>query len=176
MIAFTRILVPTNLGEPSREAVKYGVSLARRFGASLFLLHVLRDEDYDAVVEAERVLEELVPEGTPHHPTQDEVVRTVARADLQQLLTPQEELETRTEYLLRPAGPDGPHVAIAECARDTAIDLIVIGKHGLGRLEQMMGGSVTEKVVRHASCPVMIVKHPGDKLMLQAERSQIAEA
>jgi nucleotide-binding universal stress UspA family protein len=176
MIAFSRILIPTNLGAPSKEAIRYGVSLARRFGARLFLLHVLRDEDYDAAVEAERVLEELVPDGATREPSADEVARTVARADLQQLLTQQEERETRAEFILRPAGPDGPHVAIADFARESEIDLIVIGKHGLGRIEHMLGGSVTEKVLRLAHCPVLVVKHPGDKLMLQAERTQIAEA
>jgi len=176
MIAFSRILIPTNLGDPSKEAIRYGVGLARSFGARLFLLHVLRDKDYDAAVEAERVLEELVPDGATREPSADEVARTVARADLEQLLTQQEERDTRAEFILRPAGADGPHVAIVEFARESEIDLIVIGKHGLGRLEHMLGGSVTEKVLRLAQCPVMVVKHPGDKLMLQAERTQIIEA
>jgi len=176
MIAFSRILIPTNLGDPSKEAIRYGVSLARRFGARVFLLHVLRDKDYEAAVEAERVLEELVPDGATREPSADEVARTVARADLEQLLTEQEERDTRAEFILRPAGADGPHVAIVEFARESEIDLIVIGKHGLGRLEHMLGGSVTEKVLRLALCPVLVVKHPGDKLMLQAERTQIVEA
>jgi universal stress protein A len=176
MIAFSRILIPTNLGDPSKEAIRYGVGLARSFGARLFLLHVLRDKDYEAAVEAERVLEELVPDGATREPSADEVARTVARADLEQLLTQQEERDTRAEFILRPAGADGAHVAIVEFARESEIDLIVIGKHGLGRLEHMLGGSVTEKVLRLAQCPVLVVKHPGDKLMLQAERTQIIEA
>ncbi len=158
MIALTQILVPTNLGEPSKIAIRYAVALAQQFGARVFLLHVLRSEDYDAAIEAERVLEQLVPEGA--QPSQDEVIRIVARADLRQLLSPEDERATRAEYLLRPAGSDGPHVAIIECARELGIDLVVMGKHGLGRIEHMLGGSVTEKVVRQASCPVMVVKHP----------------
>ncbi|MEQ1758007.1 MAG: universal stress protein [Vicinamibacterales bacterium] len=160
MIAFTRVLVPTNLGEPSKAAIKYGVALATQFGAQLFLLHVLRSEDFDDAVEAERVLEQLVPEERRGEPTPDEVVRTVARADLRRLLTPEEEQATRAEYLLRPAGVDGPHAAITQCARESGIELIVMGKHGLGRVERMLGGSVTEKVLRLAPCPVLVVRHP----------------
>ena len=179
MIALTRILVPTNLGEPSKLAVKYGVALSRQFKAQLFLLHVLRSGDYDAAVEAERVLEQLVPEGAQLQggpgPSADDVVRTVARADLRQLLSPEDEKDTRAEYLLRPAGADGAHAAIAECARAMRIELIVIGKHGLGRIEQMLGGSVTEKLVRQAPCPVMIVKHPGHEFVLPDDQTTVAE-
>ena len=167
MIALTRILVPTNLGEPSKAAIRHGVAFARQFKSQLFLLHVLRSEDYDAAIEAERVLEELAPDTTqPRGPSPDDVVRTVARADLQKLLGPQEERDTRAEYLLRAAGSDGPRAAIAQCAREMGVELIIIGKHGLGRIEQMLGGSVTERLVRQAPCPVMIVKHPGQEFVL----------
>jgi len=176
MIAFTRILVPTNLHGPSKEAVRYGVALARQFDAKLFLLHVLRNEDYDAVVEAERVLETLAPEGSQSgEPNPDEVARTVARADLQQLLNPQEETATSAEYLLRPSGTDGPAAAIADCAREMDIDLIVIGKHGMGRIEHMLGGSVTERVLGQAPCPVLVVRHPGAAQVMNEALSEIAE-
>jgi nucleotide-binding universal stress UspA family protein len=176
MIALTRILVPTNLGEPSKAAIRYGVALARQFHAQLFLLHVVRSADYDAAIEAERVLEKLAPDDAQRgEPSQDQVIRTVACADLRQLLDPQEEQDTRAEYLLRPAGSDSPHATIAQCAREMGIELIVIGKHGLGRIEQMLGGSVTEKLVRQAPCPVMIVKHPGHEFVLPDALAQTAE-
>ncbi len=176
MTAFTRILVPTNLGEPSKEAIKYGVALARQYGAKLFLLHVLRKDDYDAVVEAERVLEKLVPEeAQPDEPNPDDVVRAVARADLRQLLSSHQEMVTGAEYLLRPAGPEGPPAAIVDCASELGVDLIVVGKHGIGRIEHMLGGSVTEKVLARASCPVMVVKHPGLAPVLQERFAELPE-
>lgn len=158
VITLTRILVPTNLGEPSKTAVKYAVAFARQLGAQLFLLHVLPARDFDAAIEAERVVETLVPD-TPQQaePNLDDVVRNAAREDLHRLLDPQEERDTRAEFLLRAAGSGGPHVAIATCAREQGIELIIMGKHGLGLVEHMLAGSVTEKVVRQAPCPVMIV-------------------
>jgi nucleotide-binding universal stress UspA family protein len=161
VIALTNILVPTNLGAPSKAAVRYGVALARQFGARLFLLHAMNDRDFEAAVEAERVLEELAPSTTRGEgPNLDDVVKTVARADLQRLLSPEEERDTRADYQLRPFGPAGPHTAIVACARDLSADLIIMGKHTLGRVEHLIAGSVTERVIREAPCPVMIVQHP----------------
>jgi len=169
MITLTRILVPTNLGEPSKVALRYGVAFARQFGARLFVLHVLRPQDFDAAVEAERVVETLLPDPTqPLAPEPDEVARNAARADLRRLLDTQDERDARVEYLLRAARSGGPAGEITACALENGIDLIIMGKHGLGRVEYMLAGSVTERVVRHASCPVMIV-HPQEREIVRPD-------
>lgn len=163
MFALTRILVPTNLGEPSRTALRYGVAFARQFGAKLFLLHVLDAKDLDAALETERVLEVLSPdraEPTTSEPSETEVARNAARHDLGSLLTLDDERATGAEYLLRGSGVAGPGEAIVACARELDVELIVMGKHHLGFVEHLIGGSVAEKVVRHAPCPVLIVQHP----------------
>ena len=54
----------------------------------------------------------------------------------------------------------GAAEAILTCARELDVELIVMGKHHLGFVEHMLAGSVAEKVVRHAPCPVLIVQHP----------------
>lgn len=166
MIALTRILVPTNLGEPSRAALRYGVAFARQFNARLFLLHVLPEAEYHAAVEAERVVEQFVADEHQPEPSADDVVRTVARADLRQLLDPDDERATRAEYLLRPGTAEGPHRAIVRCAADLGVELIVIGKHGLGRVERMLGGSVTERLLREAPCPVMVIRQKEHEFVL----------
>ena len=163
MFALNRILVPTNLGEPSRTAVQYGVAFARQFGAKLFLLHVLEAKELDAVLETERVLEVLSPDESEHpngEPSPLEVARNAARHDLAQLLTQSDEYDTHAEYLLRASGIAGPADAIVACARELGVELIVMGKHHLGFVEHILAGSVAEKVVRHAPCPVLIVQHP----------------
>ena len=162
MFALTRILVPTNLGEPSRAAIQYGVAFARQFGARLFLLHVLDARDFDAALETERVLEVLSADApdTGNEPSSLEVARNAARHDLAQLLTLEEERDTQAEYLLRASGMAGSADAIVACARELSVELIVMGKHHLGFVEHMIAGSVAEKVVRHAPCPVLIVQHP----------------
>jgi nucleotide-binding universal stress UspA family protein len=58
-----------------------------------------------------------------------------------------------------------PH-EIAACARDLGVDLIIMGRHRQGRVDQMLAGSVTEKVVRQAPCPVLVVHHPEHEFVL----------
>ena len=169
MFALNRILVPTNLGEPSRTAIQYGVAFARQFGAKLYLLHVLDAKDLDAALETERVLETLSPdenERAATEPRELEVARNAARHDLGRLLDLQEEQDTRAEYLLRGSGMAGPSDAIVACARELKCELIVMGKHNLGFVEHLLAGSVAEKVVRHAPCPVLIVQHPEHDFVL----------
>jgi len=163
MFALTRILVPTNLGEPSQTAVKYGVAFSRQFGAKLFLVHVLPANTFDAAIETERVMEVLGSDARASpdaEPTDEEIARNAARQDLGQLLDRDDERETRAEYLLRAYGAEGPDQAIVSCATELGVELIVMGKRRLGFVEQLIAGSVTEKVVRHAPCPVLIVQHP----------------
>lgn len=166
MFALTRILVPTNLGDPSRAAIAYGVAFARQFGAKLFLLHVLPARELAAALETERVMEVLSPDA-PSRPEglgagldPDEVARNAARQDLEGLLSPQAETDTHAEYLLRGSGLAGPGDAIVACAAELGVELIVMGKHRLGFVEHLIAGSVTEKVIRYAPCPVLIVQHP----------------
>jgi len=178
VFALNRILVPTNLGEPSRAAVQYGVAFARQFGAKLFLLHVLDAKGLDAALETERVLEVLSPDAAERpsgEPTPLEVARNAARHDLARLLTPADEQDTHAEYLLRGSGIAGAADAICACARELDVELIVMGKHHLGFVEHMIAGSVAEKVVRHAPCPVLIVQHPEHDFVV-AESQQATAA
>ena len=180
MFALTRILVPTNLGEPSKAAIKYGVGFARQFGAKLFLAHVLPAREFDTAIEAERVIETLLPEALPQErpdpgPSPNDLFRNAAREDLSRLLEPQEEQDTRVEYLLRAAGPGGPGNEIVACAGELGVELIIMGKHRLGFVEHLLAGSVTEKVVRQAPCPVLIVQHPEHDFVLADDSGRESE-
>lgn len=178
MFALTRILVPTNLGEPSRAAIRYGVAFARQFRAKLFLLHVLDAKGLDAALETERVLEVLsagADGGPANEPSSLEIARNAARHDLAQLLKLEDERDTQAEYLLRASGMAGPAEAIVACARELDVELIVMGKHHLGFVEHVLAGSVAEKVVRHAPCPVLTVQHPEQEFVV-AEPPQATAA
>jgi len=165
MIALKRILVPTNLGEPSRAAVRYGVALAAQFRARLYLVHVLPEREYEAAIEAERVVETLLPQvmdenAPPAETTPEQVARNVAVRDMKGLLDAGEEQDTRAEYLVRSAGTHGPGEAIVACANELKVELVVMGKHRMRFVEHLLAGSVTETVVRDSPCPVLIVHFP----------------
>jgi nucleotide-binding universal stress UspA family protein len=172
VFALTRILVPTNLGEPSKAAVQYGVAFARQFDAKLYLGHVLPSRALDVAIETERVMETLLPQSEGRPPPEldpTDVARNAAREDMGRLLDADAERDTRAEYLLRPESGGGAGDAIVACALELDVELIVMGKHRLGFVEHLLAGSVTENVVRHAPCPVLIVQHPEHDFVLPDE-------
>src|ERR1043166_8369603 len=153
MIALKRILVPTDFSEASAAAVTYGVALARAFRAQLHLLHVEVRHDLEIMVERELVVERLLSETSPPH-----VHQNAARELLGKILTEHEEQELRPEYVLRSSGRGGPYVEIVRYAKERDVDLIVMGTHGRGFVAHMLMGSVAEKVVRNAPCPMLTVR------------------
>src|SRR5262245_45909778 len=145
MIALNCILVPTDFSETSEAAVRYGVALARAFNAKLVLLHIETRDALEMMVEGElaveRTLDDIGVANVHHNP---------AQALLGKSLTEQEERDTKAEYVLRASGLGGPYVEIVRYAQERAIDLIVMGTHGRGRVAHMLMGSIAEKVVWRA--------------------------
>ena len=174
MIALKRILVPSDFSEASEAAVKYGVALARAFNAQLLLLHVEVRHDFEVMVESRRVAEQALSEVTPAQDSpgpegsmaRDQEIQHAARALFGTMLTEQDERDVHAEYVLRVSGLGGPYVEIVRYAQEREIDLIVMGTHGRGFVEHMLMGSVAEKVVRKAPCPVLTVRHPEHEFVL----------
>jgi len=139
MISVKRILVPTDFSETSDAALKYGVGLAQTFSAQLYLLHVPGEtgENFEA-----------------DFPTGQ--FENMARERLETLMSGQEARQLRPEYATRIGAPADEIVRYAD---DRDIDLIVMGTHGRSGMAHMLLGSVAEKVVRGARCPVLTVRH-----------------
>jgi nucleotide-binding universal stress UspA family protein len=171
MIALKHILVPTDFSDASESAVRYGVALARAFGAKLYLLHVAERQELDVSVERQRVvdtfLSEMTAKGVPVG--LDESIQHAARELLGGLLSREDQEAVGAEYVLRASGRGGPYVEIVRCARDSSIDLIVMGTHGRGFVAHMLMGSVAEKVVRRAPCPVLTVRHPEHEFIMPGD-------
>jgi nucleotide-binding universal stress UspA family protein len=146
MIAMKHVLVPTDFGEPADAALTYGRELAGRFGATLHVLNVADSifvtsfgVDRFAVM-AQRDFEESMR------------VRLRKR-----VMTVDGSGPPATVAVVTSASPA---TAILDYAKENGVDLIVMGTHGRGGLAQMLMGSVAERVVRLASCPVLIVHNP----------------
>jgi nucleotide-binding universal stress UspA family protein len=174
MFVLNRILVPTNLGETSKAAIRYGVAFARQFDARLYVIHVLSEDEFETAIETERVIEELLPEAVPEGAIVDDnspgaLARNAAREELSELLSPDDESATRAEYLIRAAKPGKPGDTIVECAAELDVELIIMGKHRQGFVDHLLSGSVTEKVVRDAPCPVLIVHYPEHEFIVEDE-------
>jgi len=141
MIALKRILVPHDFSETSHAAVNYGIALARAFGARLYFLHV-GDR-------AQLELETEFPLGL------EGAVQDAVRERLLKIVAPLEQSELKPEFAVRPGSPASE---IVRYAKDNEIDLVVMGTHGRGVVSHAVLGSVAEKVVRTAPCPVLTLR------------------
>jgi nucleotide-binding universal stress UspA family protein len=140
MIVLKHVLVATDFSPPSMAALTYARELARRFGATLHVLHAVENlflrpmpaDPHTLIAAKTRALDDLVSDDD--------------RAQLHAVTS----LDVS----------DSPAEAIVEYARGKTIDLIVVGTHGRGTMSQLFVGSVAERVVRTAPCPVLTVRHP----------------
>lgn len=139
MIQLKQILVPIDFGEASAVALDYGCALARTFGASLHLLHVLENPFLRPTAIDPSVLKAAAVKHLGERLTGDCAALHTTAA-----------LETS----------DNPAEEIVKYAKRHAIDLVVMGTHGRGTMAQLLVGSVAERVVRAAPCPVLTVRHP----------------
>lgn len=152
MIDLKRILVSTDFSETSQAALRYGVELARRFRARLYLLHVPPDPGEAAEAE--------YPIGI------FDIMQNDAHDRLLHLLTDAEASELRPECAMRLGAPADE---IVKYATEHEIDLIVLGTHGRKGVARLVLGSVAENVVRHAPCPVLTVHHPEHEFVMEEE-------
>ncbi len=164
MIALKNILVATDFGEAAATALTYGCELARRFGATLHVLHVVDD----------MTVRLASASGLPYDTTRlQEELDEIERRQLEQLLTAEERLELHVKLVqVISAAPAREIVEYADAAR---IDLAIVGTHGRDAIAHWFMGSVAERVVRRAPCPVLIVRHP-ERDFIQPDALQTVRA
>ena len=149
-MTLTRILLPTDFSDTAQHALDYARELAGRFGASVHLLHVVPDPMQNWATEAMPVVSDLAERW---------------KADAERRL---EEIRLDGPQTVRAVRIGHAFVEILQYAADNAIDMIVMGTHGRGPVEHLLLGSVAEKVVRKASCPVLTVKQAGHVFVMPA--------
>jgi nucleotide-binding universal stress UspA family protein len=141
-IGLKTILVPVDFSDSARKALQYALALGRLFKAEITLLHVAPELAEDSRVTF------TMPE------LQQEILQDAA-----QNLRREIERAGTAELKLNPVVKKGtPYHEIVETARQMNADLIVIGTHGRTGLKHVFMGSTAERVVRHATCPVLVVR------------------
>jgi nucleotide-binding universal stress UspA family protein len=156
MIRLKQILVPTDFSEPSDAALKYGRELARAFGAHLQILNVVDARTATVVGPEGYMVGNLVE---MQRDAEEE-----ARNQLKSLIDHADRREPDAKAVLLTSST--PALAIINHAKEADIDLIVMGTHGRGGFGHLLMGSVAEKVVRLAPCPVLTVRHPEHEFVL----------
>ena len=155
MFELKRILCPTDLSENSRKAVALTLSMSSKYGAKAFFLYVtdrpardVYDENASAALEMEaieddermvrddvrRAMDSMIAAGSPEVPSDDLAYRVASGNISNQILRAAEEAQT---------------------------DLIVMGSHGRVTIKDFVLGSEAERVVKKATCAVLVVKPEG---------------
>lgn len=142
-LSLKRILVPVDFSKCSESAVDYAVALAAQFGASLLLLHVVEPFHAGAFAEG----------GTEH------------RLHVSRLQESNQALARLAKQKVPPSVRARQYVkmgnaalTITAAARRMNADLIVISTHGHTGVKHLLIGSIAEKIIRHAHCPVLTVR------------------
>jgi len=157
-ISIRRILFPTDFSAPAKEAQLYAMSLADRFGAELHLLHVVPlvvpypDASFPWVVPENEM--QLQVEAASRH------------------LAKELDATWAQEHVVVYKAVMGLAVdEILGYVKEHDIDLLVVGTHGHSGLARLLIGSVAEKLVRTATCPVLTVHPTGHQFLIDTSDS-----
>jgi nucleotide-binding universal stress UspA family protein len=148
MFAPKNILVPTDFSEYSVKALKEAVDIAAQHGSKIHLLHVVDRQVQECAID---------------YRLSDEIVRSLKKESLK---TSKDALEKEVEKTIKDKNIKVvirvkrgiPAQTILREQKAKKIDLIVIASHGKTGLVKQLMGSVADKVVKGAKCPVMVVK------------------
>jgi nucleotide-binding universal stress UspA family protein len=152
----SRILAPTDFSKFSGFALEWAAYLAQTMKADLILLHVIPEEEG-------KIIREIIGEGAIAHipmgVRQDVLEERKKKVQEQFDLDISREIKSavKMEKVLQIGVP---FLEIIRVAKEKDVDLIVMGTHGRTGLTHTLIGSVAEKVVHHAHCPVLTIKHP----------------
>lgn len=146
-IRMDRILCPVDFSPSSDYALQYALDLARMFGAQLTLLHVVEMPFLPSYAMA----------GVPDLSLPLEQIEEGARKGLARLA---EQCGKKHDKVTTELRTGTAFMEIISYAREIKADLVVVGTHGRTGLSHLIIGSVAERVVRKAPCPVLSIRHP----------------
>jgi len=146
MISIKNILCPIDYSVYSEKALKYAIEFAEKYNAKLYLMHVLDIRIYD-ITDPELYNVNVIDKETINK----------LRERLHKCISE----DTRKNIEVETLVIEGvPFAEIIKKAREYKVDLIVLGTHRRTGLSHAIMGSVAEKVVRKAPCPVLTIRHP----------------
>lgn len=151
MINLKKILCPIDHSDCSKEALRYAVSFAMKDEAKLYLLHVIDIRSFDESIDA---MSKQIPDDETLNQLKTKLLDCIPE-------------EIRSSMDVEAIVVQGiPFAEIISTARKENIDMIVIGSHGRTGIAHIMLGSVSEKVIRKAPCPVLTVRQSNHKFVM----------
>ncbi len=141
------ILFPTDFSEGSAQALQYAVEFAKKYGAKLYILHVIYDMAKGSGL--------YVP-----HVSMDQLYKDIQEGAKKELDNFGVELLDGMKNVERVVMTGVPHHEIVEFANKNKIDMIIIGTHGRTGIDRILFGSTASQVVHNSPCPVLTVRVP----------------
>ena len=148
MIKFKRILFPTDFSPSAQHALDYAISVALEYESSIILAHVIEDISFNSSF----TLTSFPTSLGYHHGMEER-----AKDELTKAISPQLKRQINTEEVI---ARGKPFVEIIRLAKEKNADLIVMATHSQTGIRHSHLGSTSERVVRKAPCPVMVIRHP----------------
>ncbi len=155
MILLNSVLVAFDFSETSLNALTYGRNLAAAFGGRLHVLHVA---DVIATSAAQ-----FYPEG---HGDPETRATSLAMSQLRAFLSADDGGQSATPAVRLSRSPADE---IVKHAKEIHADVIIVGTHGRDGVSRLLMGSVAEHVVRHAPCPVLVVRPQEHEFVVPGE-------
>ena len=147
---FRHILCPTDMKERAYIALKKAVQIAHQFNSKITVLNV----HPEFIAQQEREMLRVSFDGLKEKYRRVAIEsREEMKAEIGSLLAD----DIQVDYLLREGQPER---VIAETAGKLAVDLIVICTDGRNNIKDFVTGTITEHVINHASCPVLVIPYP----------------
>ncbi len=154
---FEKILVPLDGSEHSLKGLEVAIEIAKKFKSNVTLIHVYSITVRPIVVPEPAT---ITPSGVPVMTAEEvEKIAAAARKEGERLLEDgarrTEVAGVKTEKVL----VEGHNVEeIVDAAKEGNFDLIVLGARGVSRIREILVGSVSDGVVHHSTCPILLVK------------------
>ena len=149
-IVISKICCPIDFSDNSEHALKYAIAFAQAHNAALHLLHVVDIPVFASL-------------DYPIMPHDIADIAKNAQRKIDDILMETKQLHERvtTKVIM-----GKPFMEIIQYARTEEVDLIVLGTHGSSGIAHALMGSVAERVVRKAPCPVLTIKHPEHEFIM----------
>lgn len=147
-----KILFPTDFSVASDYALSYAISLAKRFKAGMFFIHVV-DTSYDISgfyiphISVEKLIQEM---------------EDSAEARLKKISI---KIPRKVKIYEAVVKSGSPYKEIIKFSKNKGIDMIIMGTHGKSGTDHFFFGSTTERVIKQADCPVLTIRPPKNMLL-----------
>ncbi len=164
-----KIMVACDFSPDSKLAFDYGLSLAQEFQAEIYLSHVIKPTEYIELKASDYI--NVVPANFAHWHNTDyfEMQKKVTEENRKKIKALRKRLERQLYYMLPEDCKNWctphtdvltgePYEELVKYAKEQKVDMIVLGIRGHTLWENLLVGSTTDRVIRHAPCPVLAVR------------------